>query len=145
MNSKTIYNYIMTFEILSHTADLRMRISGRNYEELFKAALLGMSRILKERELKTVKKIKRVIKVSSLDYNALLVDFLNKVLYESQTRKEIYFDVKFKKLLPKLLEAEIFGSKIARFDEDIKAVTYHEMEVKKRPDGFLETIIIFDI
>jgi len=135
----------MTFEILPHTADIRLRVTGKNYEELFKAGLLGMKYIFKKNKFKIIKKIKRTIKISSFDYNALFVDFLNRVLYESQIRKEIYFDVKFKKLFPNLLEAEICGSKLKYFDEDIKAVTYHEMEIKKRPDGLLETIIIFDI
>jgi len=29
--------------------------------------------------------------------------------------------------------------------EDIKAVTYHEAEVKKKKDGIWETMLIFDI
>ncbi len=145
LSVSTRFSPSMPYQILSHTADVRLRVSGQNYEELFQAAFLGIEQILKEKEVKALKKTKRLIKISSVDPGALLVDFLNKVLYENYTRKEIYSEVKFKKLLPTLLVAEIFGSPIEKFDEDIKAATYHEMEIKKRADGFLETIIIFDI
>ena len=37
------------------------------------------------------------------------------------------------------------GFDIEEFDDDIKAVTYHEAEVRKNGKGNLETYMIFDI
>jgi SHS2 domain-containing protein len=41
--------------------------------------------------------------------------------------------------------ATIKGNRVSYFDEDIKAVTYHEAAVKQNNEGQLETVIIFDI
>ena len=37
------------------------------------------------------------------------------------------------------------GRKVKRFKEDIKGVTYHELEIKQQKDGTWETTILFDI
>ena len=148
------------FEILEHKADLKIRSFGRTKEELFQNMLLGMQESMKP-ELKTPgEETKREIKVKSLDWLALLVDFLSEVLYLTQINKEIYSDVKFKKFSGSELEAELFGKKVERFGEDIKAVTYHNLEINQRPerskggrktnvlrpkDGSWEAIVLFDI
>lgn len=81
--------------------------------------------------------------MQSLDINSLLVDFLSEVLYQSQINKAVYHDVNFLKFSDPStgsrqaeLEAEILGDKVKSFDEDIKAVTYHELEIKKKPRWF---------
>ena len=144
------------FQILPHTADVKIRARGKDYQELFKNAMLGMMEILspsaKEFERKA-KKEKRKIIVESSDVNNLLIDFLNEVLYQTQVNREIYTDVKFIKF-PKMTEvaspsrleikAELFGHPVSEFKEDIKAATYHGKGIKKTSAGF-EIIILFDI
>jgi SHS2 domain-containing protein len=137
------------FEILPHTADVRLKVFGKTKEKLFQNALLGMAAILKESPIKNKKLFKIKIGVKSPDINSLLIDFLSEVLYRSQVNKAIYRNVEFSKFSDTEIEAEIFGFKVDAFDEDIKAVTYHELEIKKTPptggdDGF-EAIIIFDV
>jgi SHS2 domain-containing protein len=137
---------IKKFEILPHTADVRLKVFGRTKEELFKNAMLGMAQIL-AKSPKSKLKIKNLkLKIKSPDINSLLVDFLSEVLYRSQINKAIFLAAKFSKFSDSELEAEISGFKIDEFDNDIKAVTYHELEIKKSPTGgFFETIIVFDI
>ena len=67
---------------------------------------------------------------------ALLVDFLSEILYQSQINKEIYNNVKFNKFTITELEAEIFGQKVERFGEDIKAVTYHNLDIHQTKMAF---------
>ncbi|MGE5443248.1 MAG: archease [Ignavibacteriales bacterium] len=57
----------------------------------------------------------------------------------------MYNEVTFKTLSPHSLEAILRGFTASSFDEDIKAVTYHEAEVKETEDGKWETMIVFDI
>lgn len=133
----------MAFEMLEHTADIRMLVKGKNLKELFREALRGMAEILKKGSVN--KKIKREISTESPDKNALLIDFMNEVLYQSQINKEVYADVKFLEFSETKLKAEIYGAAVENFDEDIKAVTYHEAEIKQNEKGEWETIIIFDV
>ncbi len=137
------------YKILAHPADVKVQALGKTKEELFLNAMRGMSAVLKVKSKKL--EVKRKISVKSLDLNALLVDFLSEVLYLSQVNKEVYDDVKFKKFSPStssgqtILEAELFGNKIESFGEDIKAVTYHGLEIKKNKKGLYETTVLFDI
>ena|SRR3989344_7955717 len=135
------------FEILEHTADLRIKAWGKTKEELFKNALWGMAYVQKEeaRIKNQEARITKKVQVKSTDMTALLIDFLSEVLTQSQIDRVVFFDANFKAFSDTSLEAEIEGIKVDKFDEDIKAVTYHEAEVKQNPEGVYETKIVFDI
>lgn len=131
------------YKILSHPADVKVQAFGRVKEELFLNAMLGMMEVLKAD--KKDERIKRKIKVKSIDLNALLVDFLNEVLYLSQVNKEVYSNIKFSKFSNEELEAELTGNKVESFGEDIKAVTYHGLDIKKNKNGLYQATVLFDI
>ena len=148
------------YQILEHTADLRIRVFGRTLEELFGNALAGMMGYLKKiskSQFPISKQIKRVIKISSPDWNALLVDFLSEALTLADINQEVYRQAEFvnfprpvadavqKKEAELFLEARLWGEKIGRFDKDIKAVTYHRLDIRRNKDGFWEATIVFDV
>ena len=133
------------YKILEHKADLKIKVKGSSEEELFLNALLAMEEGLRPGTKETKEEIKREIKIKSIDLPALLVDFLNEALYLIQVHKEIYNNVKFKKITDTELEAELFGQKLERFGEDIKAVTYHGLDIHQRKDGIWEATVLFDI
>ena len=133
------------YEILEHKADLKIRAFGKTKEELFLNALSGMMESLEPEVKKPGEIRKREIKIKSPDFSALLVDFLSEVLYQSQVNKEIYNILKFKKFSGSELEAELLGQKVERFGEDIKAVTYHNLDVRQKKDKTWEATILFDI
>lgn len=135
----------MKYEILPHTADLKIKVFGKTKEELFSNALLAMTEALKPEITESKEPAIRDIVVKSADLETLLVDFLSEILYLVQTNKEIYPEINFKEFSDTKLKGKIFGKKIERFGEDIKAVTYHNLSVKQRRDNVWEAIIIFDI
>jgi len=136
---------VKKYEILEHKADLKIRAFGKTKEELFLNMMIGMSDNMNPEVQKLEEKIKREIKISSQDLSALLIDFLSEVLYLTQTNKEIYTKVKFTKFLDTELEGELTGQKVERFGEDIKAVTYHGLDIHQRKDGTWEATALFDI
>lgn len=136
------------YEILGHTADVRLKVFAGSIEELFREALLGMMGILKEKkekpEGKCLKSVKKIY-IESSDQTSLLVDFLNEALYNAYANKEICVWAEFETLSENKLSAKIFCCKIkGGFDRDIKAATYHEAEIKKIGNNF-EVTLIFDI
>ena len=132
------------FKILPHTADFRIKVFGKDLRKLFKNSFVALGEIMKPR--RAGKEIARAhLAVRSLEKNTLLVDFLNEVLREMQTKKAVFDAIEILKFSDDFLEADIMGKKIDEFREDIKAVTYHEVEIKKSPEGELETNLIFDI
>lgn len=138
----------MKIRFLPHTADIRMKIEGSSLEELFTAGVLGMGNILKDGfcDKNSPFMLKLKIELTAHDETCLLIDFLSEVLSTSYAEKAIFCDVKFFELTTKKIRAEIHGRQQTQgFDEEIKAVTYHEADVQKNNNRDWETLIIFDI
>lgn len=143
------------YEIIPHTADLKIRVYGRNTQELFKNALIGMFQSLKpiapscsyqaDRLVCKELPISRDIGVNSPDQEALLVDFLSTALYFCDVHNEIYLDVVFTSFDSTHLVATLKGVSITGMEEsEIKAVTYHDLAITQH-EGIWQTDIIFDI
>ena len=86
-----------------------------------------------------------IVEITALDSTCLLIDFLSEVLSVSYTQKAIFCEVVFLDFTPHHTIAEIRGKKTQGFDEEIKAVTYHEADVRKNKRDQWATLIIFDI
>ncbi len=146
----------MKYKILEHRADIKIKVSGKTIEELYKNAVLSMAEILyknfpPEAGQSFAEKLTKTIVTKSADREVLLVDFLNDILGESQINQVIYPEVRFIDFHPEgiqgvsYLKAEISGYAIKRFDEDIKAVTYHDLSVRQNKNGAWEAVILFDV
>ena len=140
-----------SYKFLSHVADVRLEVQADSMQELFQVALEGMAELIKKKacalqqDENITETIKEKMEISSVDSTTLLIDFLSEVLTYTQLNKAVFCKVKLKKLTLNFLSATIFGQKVDGFDEDIKAVTYHEAEIIKDENGKFKTIIIFDI
>jgi len=131
------------YQILEHISDLKIRAFGKTKEKLFLNMLKAMAESQKARKLG--EKATREIRIKSSDLATLLVDFLNEVLYLNQVNKENYFDVKFKKFTDTEIEGELIGQKIERLGEDIKAATYHNLDLHQKEDKTWEATVLFDV
>ncbi len=145
----------MDYELIPHTADLKIRAYGVNLQELFANAMKGMfaaikpqgSHITYQDETPIVHKFtsERHLVVHAPDQELLLIDFLSECLYLSDIHNEAYFDIRFNALSQTEVDARIFGVAIDGFEVvEIKAVTYHDLELVKVGDMWRATIV-FDI
>ena len=137
----------MKIKYLPHTADIRMLIEGETLQELFLAGLKGMNHILKEGVCKDVQTFDSIanIRTISNDRTNLLVDFLSDALTHSYVNKTLFCKMKVLHISSFEISAELYGQSIDEFDEEIKAVTYHEARIRKNSNNLWETIVIFDI
>ncbi|HLF65043.1 MAG TPA: archease [Saprospiraceae bacterium] len=135
------------FEFLPHTADIRMLIEASTLEELFHTALEGMNAILhaSDKEPGSSSKHEYRIHLTSPDITTLLIDFLSDVLTEGYEKKTIFNSLRIDQLKDASLHAILHGYFVDQFDEDIKAVTYHEAEVRMNDAGNWQTVVIFDV
>lgn len=134
-------------EYLTHTADIKIRLQASSVDDLFKGGLEGMGNILKKGVCAGPEKLtaKEKINLTSIDYTTLLVEFLSEVLMLSHVRKAIFCTLYIQSLTEHEIIGMVEGIEVEDFDEDIKAVTYHEADVKVNERGEWETIIVFDI
>jgi SHS2 domain-containing protein len=134
----------MEYEILPHTADLRIRACGASLPELFRNALRGMGAVLQPEALARPPDTSRGLRLSAPDTTALLVDFLSKALALAHIHHEVYLDAQFHELSAEMVDATLRGVAVSGFAEDVKAVTYHAAEVVRTGRGY-EITIVYDI
>jgi SHS2 domain-containing protein len=89
--------------------------------------------------------LRHALQLQSVDTTVLLVDFLSEVLTLSHEEKAVFCALEVQQLNETAIAAQIAGRPADGFAEDIKAVTYHEAEVRQNDAGKWETMLIFDI
>ncbi len=132
---------------LPHTADIRMRVTAPDLEDLYASAVEGMNGILKEGWSNLGKRpvsVEASFELKGDEPSILLVDFLSEVLSMSYADKCLFRAVEIRPGENRVL-ARLQGCHIEGFDEEIKAVTYHEAEVRRTKKGEWEALILFDI
>ncbi len=129
---------------LKHTSDIKILVKGETLENLFSNALRAMAKILVQGRL-AGRQCQAYIKVNSSEETSLLIDFLSEVLFLSAKRGAVFDKVEFRYLDSCQLRAVVLGYKVDGFDKDIKAVTYHEAQIKRNKKGKLETVVVFDL
>jgi SHS2 domain-containing protein len=135
-----------THKLLPHTADVRLWVESDTLKGLFEASLEGMAGLMKRTEIeKKGPVVAQKIDLDAPDLTALLIDFLSAVLTLCHEKKSLFTEVEFSELDSTRLKGIVKGIKVDGFDEDIKAVTYHEAEIRKNNTGYLETMIVFDV
>lgn len=133
------------FELLPHTADLRVRVFGATLEELFQHALEALMTTMGEGMRRTGPAEPQMIHMQADSATNLLVDFLSEALYLANVEKAIYDRAHFEALSQTELRATLTGQAVDSFAEDIKAVTYHGAEIKRSERGQFGVEIVFDI
>ncbi len=135
---------------IEHTADIAVEIKGDSLNELFLAAFDAWKEIVSFSGWKSGEKKK--INLFADSPEELLVEFLNEINYLLLTKKWGTGKIIELKIVEKgnsfqlnalLSGGEIDLSKI-QLKEEIKAVTYGELEIKKENGKFL-TRLIFDV
>lgn len=135
------------YEIIEHTADIGVKAYGKSLSEAFANAAKAMFDIITDNsEIESVGEYE--IQLEANDLEQLLVDWLGELLFLNAAKNLVFnfFNVildekKFR------LTAHVFGEKFDiskhKIGVEIKAVTYHILEVRnKRP---YHVQVLFDI
>jgi len=135
------------FEPFEHTADIGLVVYGLTLKTLFKNSASGMFSFLAD--LSSITPDKKVfIEVRGIDYESLLINFLNEMLFQFNTKKIIFSEFNIKQFKKYYLKAEISGCRLSELKTgphyEIKAATYHNLKISRLKNSF-ETRILFDI
>ena len=140
MNSST-----RGFEEVAHTADLEIRAWGKDLVSLFIAAAEGMLHLSGVEDYEEgFSSIREKISLDAMDNEGLLILFLEELLYRL-TEDYMLFDIEKLVLDDNFsLTAELKGTQIRAYQRDIKAVTYHRLNITETEAGY-SVNIVFDI
>jgi len=135
------------YEQLPHTADIAVRIYGGDLKELFTNAAYAMFDIIADLEgLKS--SVSADIDVKAASKEELLISWLDELLYNFYTKSIIFFSFDISSISESRLIAKASGRHVGenrnRLKTEIKAATYHDLEIKKKDEGYTVDIV-FDV
>jgi len=138
----------MPYKFISHPADTGIEIEASTLPELFSLALKGFNATIFEKPEAVEVSEEKPLSVSGEDVKELLVNFLTEVLTLLDSERFVVDEANFERIDEKNIEAVLKGGKVdlgkMGFITEIKAITYHQLQVEKRGDGWFARVI-FDI
>ena len=131
------------FAEVDHTADWAYRVWGDTLATLFVQAAIGLY-ALAGIHLATDPPVVREIDLHGIDYESLLVAWLNELLYLRESENLGFNQFKILQLDPQHLTVQMQGAPVQRWSKFIKAVTYNDLSIQTTARGF-ETTIVMDV
>lgn len=137
----------MRYKLIDHTADFGIHVFGSDPKDLFLNAALAMfHQITDSNTLKG--KVEHNLSITGSDWPDLMVNWLRELLYLWTGKEMLVKTAEILSITEQKLSARV---KSDRFDPDlhviigeIKAVTYHQIQVNSGPAGW-DSKIIFDV
>ena len=130
---------------LPHTADLAWRLCGASLPELFENAGRALSATLTDRRYLR-RRATREVSLTGGDREALLVDWLNHLLYLFDLDGFLGRDFQVESLTPEGLKARVTGESFdpARHPSrtGVKAATFHQLSIVPVKDGWEATVVL---
>lgn len=133
----------MAYKFLEHTADVKFQASGTTLEDAFESAVLALKETIAGK-IKVNPAIEKQIKIQGKDKEALLYNFLEEFLYLLDAEDFLLSKIKKIKITGNKLSAVIAGDKSSnyKFTNDVKAITYNQMFVKKEKNKFICQVVL---
>lgn len=134
-----------SFELLEHPADIGFRASGASLAEMFANAAVAMLSIAGD-PAAARPRVEYPISVESGDREALLVDWLNEVLYWFDGKRIAFHSFRVAELREGRIEA--VGAGEPRDGERhrarliVKAVTYHQLKIEQRDGRWIAEVYL---
>jgi len=135
------------FEVLDHTADIGLIVYGEDLRALFENAGEAFFHLITD--LKRVRqKTERRIEIRGESLERLMVGWLSELLYlhdiENLLFKRFKVDSVGEEGLRAKVKGETFQEGVHVIKTEVKAVTYHQIQVRKE-NGRWRAQIIFDL
>ncbi|MDY7075441.1 MAG: archease [Chloroflexota bacterium] len=133
------------FEEIEHTADIAIRVRGRDLAELFANGAYGMACQLADPDV-VDQTAERSIELDAYDAETLLVAWLGELLYLGERDGCVFTDFDMLEVTSTWLRAVARGGPVPAGEHrsHIKAVTFNELEIVRTGEGY-ETTVVFDV
>lgn len=132
---------------IDHTGDIGITITAPSLSELFERAAWGMFSVLTDMETVRPRQA-HALTLQADDREKLLVQWLSELNFLHVTQHDLFSKFTIHELADDRLAATAWGEAIDperhSVHTEIKAITYHQLEVQETDDGW-RVQIIFDM
>jgi SHS2 domain-containing protein len=137
------------FETVDHTGDVAIRIRAASFTDLVAEGIRAIASVLFQGEPLAFGASEHWQgRIAGVDREDTLVRALSEALHWMQDAQRVPLRVEARELEEDAVGLELEGVRAdgerCRQIEEIKAVTYHNLEIRETPQG-LETIVVLDV
>lgn len=125
-----------------HTGEIELRLEAATLGELFAEAARALAEIMGEPMVSETQAAYQEVSLRARDRNALLVDWLNELIFLAERDKSIFGDVRIDKISDRALEASVRGREASDLKLHVKAATFHGLDIRQGPEGFSANVIL---
>jgi len=133
------------FEVLDHTADIGLIIYGDDLKALFGNAGEAFFHLITDLR-KVRRRIERRITIGGESLDRLMVDWLSELLYLHDVENLLFKGFNVESVgedgLKAMVKGEPFQEGVHVIKTEVKAVTYHRIEVRKEKGRWRAQIIL---
>lgn len=133
-----------TSEILEHTAEVRLRVRGPTLAEIAAEAGRAVGRLELGAERPGPRGNWRTVEVHGPDRDALLVEWLNELIYLAETARWVAVEIEMESASDTMLRARARGVILEEAPARVKAATFHGLRVTPIAGG-LEVEVVLDV
>jgi SHS2 domain-containing protein len=130
------------FREIAHTADWELEVWAPDILGLLEQAAQGMYDLIAA-QISKERRFTRQITLQFIEPEDLLIDFLNELLYLAES-EELIFDHFHLVIEGNQMHAKLVGAPIKSMAKEIKAATYHHLNIVESNQG-LYANIVFDV
>ncbi len=129
---------------VDHTSEIGLRVRAATFPEMLAEAGRGLARLLLRDQTAEAAGEAREIEVSSHDREALLVDWLNELIFEAEVRLWVPLEFEMMAASDTHVRVRARGAEVEVPPSIVKAATFHGLQVMETPEG-LEAEVILDV
>ncbi len=129
---------------VDHTAEVQLQVGADSLAGLLAEAGRALGALLLRGRATEPSGAPKPIELSSVDREALLVDWLNEIIFLAEVERWVAVDFDFSEASDTHLKASARGVAVDEPSALVKAATFHGLAVKEREDG-LQAEVIFDV
>lgn len=133
-----------SIRIIDHTADWSLRVRGGDLSELFRRAAEGMAYLLAGDVSVIPLDLARDVALAAFDAEELLVLWLGEMAYWAERDGLVFPVAEMRTVTTTALSATVRGGRPPELQKHIKAVTYHDLAIRRTEAG-LEVTVVFDV
>jgi SHS2 domain-containing protein len=127
-----------------HRGELEIRIEAPSLPALFAEAGRALAEVMHATPLAAPAGWSDEVVVNARDREALLVEWLNELVFRSEVAKVLFTEFEITHLSDRQLVATIRGTSVERLRNPVKAATYHGLSIAE-PPGAVTAKVILDV
>ena len=129
-------------EFLGHTGETVLQVRADALNQLFAEAAGALGELEREGIPLTEETTSRSVSHAAQDLPSLLVDWLNELIYLSETEAAVPVAATVRVTEPAMLEAEVVLARLERRPALVKAATHHRLRLERDRAGWVAEVTL---